>query len=125
SASPLRRIAARLSSLDPRLSLAWIAYNVAVAVGFGSLFFVIRRQSGAELGFMTEYWRTAFPPLSELGRLPAWLLEVHTSDLLAWPIGGGRGASAFTAILAAIGLRQLVRKRDLFWGTLLLAPAVL
>lgn len=110
------------SSLVSRLT-PWIAFNFAVLVGFGSLYFVIRRQSGAELGFMTEYWRTAFPPLTEPGRLPTWLLEVHTSDLLAWPVGGGRGASLFTALLAAIGLQQLLRKRDPFWGLLLLAPA--
>ncbi|MBA3314957.1 MAG: glycosyltransferase family 39 protein [Planctomycetaceae bacterium] len=121
--STLRRFISQLSTLNPQLAIAWAAYNVAVLVGFGTLFFVIRRQSGAELGFMTEYWRVAFPPLSEPARLPAWLLEVHTSDLLAWPVGGGRGASAFTAVLAAIGFRQLVRKRDPFWGLLLLAPA--
>jgi len=112
----------RLSTLISRLT-PWVAFNLAVLVGFGSLYFVIRRQSGAELGFMTEYWRTAFPPLTEPGRLPTWLLEVHTSDLLAWPVGGGRGASLFTALLAAIGLQQLLRKRDPFWGLLLLAPA--
>jgi hypothetical protein len=112
----------RPSSLLSRLS-PWLAFNLTVLIGFGSLFFVIRRQSGAELGFMTDYWRTAFPPLSEPGRLPVWLLEVHTSDLVAWPIGGGRGASLFTALLAAIGLQRLLRKRDPFWGLLLLAPA--
>lgn len=110
--------------LNPQL-VAWLAYNIAVAVGFGLLFFVIRRQSSAELGFMTDYWQTAFPPLAEPERLPAWILQVHTSDLVAWPVGGGRGASFFTAILAAIGLRQLFRKQDLFWGILLLAPALL
>lgn len=108
--------------LTPHL-IAWLAFNLTVIIGFSTLFFVIRRQSGAELGFMTEYWRTAFPPLSEPGRLPAWLLEVHTSELLAWPLGGASGASIFTAILAAIGLRQLLRQRDLFSSLLLLAPA--
>lgn len=120
-----RRLISQLSTLNPQLAIAWIAYNLAVLAGFGSLFFVISRQSGAELGFMTDYWQTAFPPLSEPGRLPTWILEVHTSELLAWPVGGGRGASAFTAVLAAIGLRQLLKKRDAFWGLLLLAPAVL
>ncbi len=120
-----RRILSQLSTLNPQLAIAWTAYNLAVLAGFGSLFFVINRQSGAELGFMTDYWKTAFPPIAEPGRLPTWLLEVHTSDLVAWPVGGGRGASAFTAILAAIGLRQLLKKRDAFWALLLIAPAAL
>jgi len=120
-----RRVIAQLATLNPQLAIAWIAYNLAVLAGFGSLFFVISRQSGAELGFMTDYWKTAFPPISEPGRLPTWFLEVHTSDLVAWPIGGGRGASAFTAVLAAIGVRQLLKKRDAFWGLLLLSPAAL
>ena len=77
--------------------------------GFGALYFVIRRQSSAELGFMTEYWRAAIPPLSNPVRLPVWLLEVHTSELLAWPVGGARGASVCTAVLAAIGLWLLRR----------------
>lgn len=112
----------QLSTLNPQL-LAWLAYNVAVVLGFASLFIVIKRQSGAELGFMADYWQAAFPPLSTPGRLPAWLVEVHTSELLAWPVGGARGASLFTAILAAIGVHRLIRKQDRFWGLLLLAPA--
>lgn len=119
-----RREFSRLSTLVSRLA-PWGAFNLAALIGFGSLYFVIRRQSGAELGFMTDYWRTAFPPLTEPGRLPTWLLEVHTSDLVAWPVGGGRGASLATALLAGIGVQQLLRKRDPFWGLLLLGPAAL
>ena len=120
--SPGGRLLSQLSTLNAPL-VAWAAYNVAVVVGFASLFIVIRRQSGAELDFMSDYWQAAFPPLATPGRLPAWLVEVHTSELLAWPVGGASGASAFTAILAAIGLHRLIRKQDLFWGLLLLAPA--
>lgn len=104
---------------------SWVALNLAIAIGFGSLLLVIRKQSGAELGFMTSYWSDAFPPLTEPLRLVLWFVRVHTSELLAWPVGGARGASLFTAILAAIGLWQLFKKRDLFWGVLLLGPLAL
>lgn len=120
--SLIASLTSHLSPLTPHL-LPLVAFNAAVLVGFGALYFVIRRQSSAELGFMTEYWRAAIPPLANPVRLPVWLLEVHTSDLLAWPVGGARGASVCTAVLAAIGLWQLLRRRDVFWGTLLLAPA--
>ena len=100
----------------------WIVFNIAILIGFGSLMLIIRRQSGAELGFMTDYWREAFPPLSNPLQLIIWFFTVHTSELLAWPIGGARGASAFTAILFVIGLWQLLKTRNLFWSLLILGP---
>ena len=103
--------------------LAWAALNVAVLVGFGSVYFVIKRQSGAELGFMAAYWQAAFPPIAEPWRLPLWFVATHSGDLVAWPVGGGHGASAFTGLLLAFGVWALARRRDVFLGLLLLAPA--
>ena len=84
---------------------AWAAFNLATAGAFGALLLTAaKEQAGRDLDFMRIYWGHTFPPLAEPWNLPGWLLSAHTSDLLAWPVGGGRGASTLTAVLVAAGL---------------------
>jgi hypothetical protein len=100
---------------------AWLAYNAVLAGSFGLVFFTVAQgQSEAELGFMDGYWRAAFPPVAAPLELPGWLLVTHTGDLLAYPIGGGNGASTLTGICFGTGLAVLVRRR---LGLLLLCAA--
>ena len=103
--------------------LAWAAFNAAVLVGFGTVYLVIKRQSSAELGFMTTYWADSFPPLARPWLLPVWFVKVHCGSMLAWPVGGEDWASTGTAIAMAIGVCVLLTRRDAFWVCLLLAPA--
>ena len=86
-------------------TLAWVGFNLATAAAFGVLLLTAaKEQAGNDLDFMQVAWGHTFPPLAEPWKLPGWLLTTHTSDLFAWPIGGGRGASALTAVLVAAGL---------------------
>jgi hypothetical protein len=92
--------------------LAWVAYNAALVGSFAAVFLLAaRHQSGAELDFMQQYWRDSFPPFDSVVNFLVWFAKTHTSGLVAYPVGGERGASALTAILCAAGIAYLVRSR--------------
>lgn len=90
---------------DRRGVLAWVAYNLVVAVSFVWLLHgATARQSAAELEFMRGCWQDAFPPLAAPWKLPRWLWRSHVSDLVAFPLGGPRGASMLTSAACAAGM---------------------
>ena len=68
-------------------------------------------------------WKGAFPPISQPWLLPYWLLDVHTGNMLAYPVGGNHFASIGTAILVGFGGLVLWRTRPLLLA-LLLSPLV-
>jgi 4-amino-4-deoxy-L-arabinose transferase-like glycosyltransferase len=98
--------------------LLWLGFNAALLGSFALVFLsTARRQSQAELGFMDSYWGNAFPPLAQPLEVPGWLLQVHTGDLLAYPAGGGHGASTLTFLCFVPGIAILLWRRQ---GVLLL-----
>ena len=82
-----------------------------------------RVQGGAEGEFMGEYWKLAFPNVSQPWLLPYWLLKTHASDFLAYPLGGPKWASTGTLLLCMAGFWQLVQQRRFFCLGLALCPA--
>jgi hypothetical protein len=70
-------------------------------------------------------WARAFPPLSDPGKLPLWLLDVHTGYMFAYPDGGAQGASALTFITFVLGAVVLIRRRRWTPALLLLSPFAL
>ena len=68
-----------------------------------------------------ETWRGAFPPLGRPWELPGWLLDVHTGNMLAYPLGGNHYASAGTALLVVVGAVRVWRTRPAL-VMLLLSP---
>ncbi len=105
---------------------AWAIYNVALVGSFAVFFLVFTSgQLAAEHEAMGAFWEHTFPPLAAPLKLAAWLVVTHTSDLLAYPIGGERGASTLTFLCCAAGLAVVVRARRydvLLWA---LAPLAL
>jgi hypothetical protein len=101
----------------------WAAYNLALVASFAGVYALsVGPQSASELDWMRGYWKDIFPPLaSPLGML-GWLVEVHTSELLQYPIGGARGASTLTTICCAAALVFLWRRRQFTLVILCLAP---
>lgn len=68
-------------------------------------------------------WRNAFPPLTRPWRIPWWLLDIHTGNMLAYPHGGHHFSSTQTFLLVLLGawaLWRQPRRRPLLW--LLLGP---
>jgi Dolichyl-phosphate-mannose-protein mannosyltransferase len=104
----------------------WIGFNAAAAIGLASVFFlVVRHQMGAELGYMSGYWGTAFPPFNSVLAFGKWAVLTHVGALLAHPAGGEHAASILTAILVLIGLGVFLRRREPLAPLLLLVPLAL
>jgi 4-amino-4-deoxy-L-arabinose transferase-like glycosyltransferase len=104
----------------------WLAYTAALGTGSALVYiWVACGQSQAELPFMDNYWRQAFPPLTEPFRLLVWLLQTHLGDLLAYPAGGGNFASLPSGILFITGWLVLLRRRQYRWALWCAAPFVL
>jgi hypothetical protein len=106
--------------------LWWIGFNLAAVLSVASVFFlVIRPQMGAELGFMSDCWNGAFPPLNSLIAFLKWVFLTHTGSLLAHPAGSDNVGSILTTILVAIGIGAFVRRKQVTAPLLLLAPLAL
>ena len=67
-------------------------------------------------------WADAFPPLAQPWKVPAWLVDVHTGYMFAYPEGTGHAHGTLTFIAFAIGGWTLWKRgrRDL--AVLLLSP---
>ncbi|MBL8879048.1 MAG: glycosyltransferase family 39 protein [Phycisphaerales bacterium] len=69
-------------------------------------------------------WAETFPPIEKIWRMPRWLWDTHTGNMLAYPVGGKEPASLATLLLVIVGSVALWKKgrRELLW--LLLGPLV-
>ncbi len=87
------------------------AYGLVVAGAFAGL---MALSAGAQYAVvhrdMVAYWARGFPPADPL-RLLVWLVDVHTAEMMSYPLGGKNGASALTLLVALVGVRALLRAR--------------
>ncbi len=105
--------------------LLWGAYNLLLVVSFAAVVWIAARgQTQAELEWMVRYWHYALPP-KEWGAFFRWLALTHVGDLMAVPVGGGRGGSSFSFLLWLIGLGVLLRRRQGVLLLLVLVPMAL
>ncbi len=102
---------------------AWVVYNLLLLGSFAAVYqFSARHQSTTAQGQMDGFYRHGFPPLTQPLKLPAWLAEVHTSDMLAYPFGGHHGASGLTFLCVAVGMAVLIRRRQWLLAWFCLVP---
>lgn len=108
--------------------IAFVAYNVALVVSFGSwMFLAFRTQYDSSRTIMTNYWAGAFPPAwTSPGHLLVWLVETHTGEMFAYPLGADKGGSVLTSICVAAAAWILYRRNRksllaMFGGILALA----
>jgi hypothetical protein len=105
---------------------AWlVAYAAVLGLSFVTLYRLNDapqlHASGTQL---IAYWKDSFPPRGVWSFL-VWLFEVHTGNLMAYPIGGKHAASILTTVFFVIGTGYLVKARHYSLLTILLAPFVL
>jgi hypothetical protein len=106
--------------------IAWCIFNLTLVGGFLTFYLLAAHSQGAaEAQFMGGYWKQAFPPLETPLKLPGWLLYVHASDVLAYPVGGPRYASTASLICVSIAIAVLVRTRRIGLLALVMLPAAL
>ncbi len=123
-----RRIAGTKS-----VAVVWLAFNLAVGIAFlGLLRLNVAAQYDATQKEMTTCWADGFPPWRHPLELIAWLAEVHTGPMFAYPVGGENGGSILTFVCCCVALVELFRRgrRDLAltisgWFALSLVAAAL
>jgi hypothetical protein len=94
-----------------RVKLLWVAYNLALGLSFlGYLNVNLRMQTEANMDFLHTHWGHAFPPAEPLALLK-WLLDAHTGNMMAYPIGAKHGGSTLTLLLFLGGVWHLARLR--------------
>jgi hypothetical protein len=102
----------------PKAKLLWLAYNLVLAIAFlGYLQLNMRMQPSTSMEFLQTHWGHAFPPREPLA-LVKWLVVTHSSNMMAYPIGGKNGGSALTLLLFLGGVWHFARARQ--WNVLLL-----
>lgn len=85
--------------------LAYLAFGLAAAAAFAVVLATSAGpQFAAEREVMRAYWEKAFPPVAEPWRLPLWLVDAHTGEMFAYPLGGEFGGSTATFICFALGI---------------------
>ncbi len=113
-----------LASRKRSLFVAFAAYNLTLIAAFGGLYLRVTSAQSAAVrwAYRWGYWRTAFPPWDEPWKLPLWLIETHTGNMLAYPVGDRNGASTATFLFLVVGVAVLWRhgRRTSLW--LLLSP---
>jgi hypothetical protein len=103
--------------------LPWIAMNFAVLGGFLALYAVSAgNQSARDLEGMRQCWGEAFPPLMQPLELVSWLAVTHGSEMMAYPVGGARGASTLTLVWCLCGVALVWREKRWWLLALCLAP---
>ena len=98
---------------------------VITAASFGAMYLLYARpHAQASLGYFSEesQWAVSFPPFRRPWLLPWWLLEAHTGNMMAYPVGGKHFGSTATFLLVVTGCVSLWRKRRRDLLLLLLAP---
>jgi hypothetical protein len=118
-------LATKVWGLRPKGTLIPFAVYILAMVGtFLGLFIAFTsEQEAAYLSiFRSNYWATAFPPLTEPMQLVGWLAEAHTGRMFAYPFGEARGGSSFTTLCFTVALLALWRRRQFALIALALGP---
>jgi hypothetical protein len=106
--------------------IAWAVYNALLVGMFLALFLLsAQNQYRYARGQMSDFWGPSFPPVTHPGALAVWLIDTHSSDLLAYPFGGHHGSSSLTLICVVAGVTVLVRRRRWLLLLLLISPLAL
>ncbi len=118
-------LAGQISRRPSWRGAAWCsAFGVASVASWLVMYLGVARPQSRAAPFYTALttWQGAFPPWSRPWRLPAWVLDVHTGNMLAYPNGGNHFASLATTILVGAGVVALIRARRPALPALLLSP---
>jgi hypothetical protein len=111
----------------PPVQLAFIAFNLTLVASFIAVYFSCAVFQEAVIGaqYREGCWAESFPPFNRPWMLPLWLLDIHTGNMLAYPVGDKHGGSVLTFLFVVAGARALsVRDRKAILA-MLLAPFAL
>jgi hypothetical protein len=102
-------------SQDRKVMLLFALYNLLLAGTFAAHYLLVARShlgspvhGSTTAADMFQFWGNSFPPLQPL-RFVKWLVMAHTCNAAAYPLGGDKGGSTLTLLLALVGLRHFYR----------------
>jgi len=111
---------------DRRGWWAWAAMTLSLLGAVAAVFVLtISPQSASDLGWMQLQWAETFPPLNEPLGLLLWLVDAHTGQMLAYPVGGMNWGSTFTLLCLLVAVSVLCRRRRWSLLVICLAPLAL
>ncbi len=96
-----------------RLMAVWLLLGISMVLSWAVMYVGFAGPQAHDAAFLPNLatWRNAFPPLAQPWRLPWWLLEIHTGQMLAYPHGGHDFGSTFTAFLVVMGCVRMAQRR--------------
>lgn len=86
-------------------------FSVAAGLSWLLMMLTFARAQQGERGWLAANWESGFPPLDRPWKLPLWLLEVHTSGMVAYPHGASRFTGVGTALFVGVGVAAVWRHR--------------
>jgi Dolichyl-phosphate-mannose-protein mannosyltransferase len=113
--------------------IGWLAFNLAVGIAFlGLMRLNVAAQYDTARDEMTRCWADGFPPWREPLALVAWLADVHTGEMFAYPAGAEHGGSSLTFFCFCLGMFAMARGQNqpaavtiLGWFALSMVAAIL
>lgn len=103
----------------------WLACGLLTAATFLLVYQKVGNAQYHSTGTpMQLYWKDSFPP-SAVPALLRWLVNIHTGNLFAYPVGGKNGGSTLTFLLFLIGACGFIRRSPRPIQLLLFAPFAL
>lgn len=95
-----------------KLRLGFIAFGLALVGSFLTIYLAATVVQQREMGsfYRHGYWKDSFPPLDQPWWIPVWLLDMHSGNMLAYPVGERKGGSTATLACALVGCLALWRR---------------
>lgn len=108
-----------------RKQLLWFCIYILVVAGSFLAMYLLFAQTHEQsaVGMRAgNTWKNSFPPFAQPWRLPFWFIDIHTGNMMAYPVGGRDFGSTLTFLLVVAGSVALWRNRQKPLLLLLLAP---
>ncbi|MDR3621477.1 MAG: hypothetical protein P4L85_19155 [Paludisphaera borealis] len=92
--------------------LGFVAYGLMLVGSFLAIYMAATVVQQREMGsfYRLGYWKDSFPPLDQPWWIPVWLLDMHSGNMMAYPVGERKGGSVATLACALVGCLALWRR---------------
>jgi hypothetical protein len=110
-----------------RVRAAFVAWGLMLVGSFLAIYLSATVVQQREMGtfYRQGYWKDSFPPLDQPWWIPVWLLDMHSGNMTAYPVGERKGGSSATLAFALVGCLALWRRdRRIVLGVLTLPFAL-
>jgi len=107
--------------------VGFVAWGLMLVGSFLAIYLAATVVQQREMGtfYREGYWKASFPPLDQPWWIPFWLLDMHSGNMSAYPVGERKGGSSATLAFALVGCLALWRRdRRILLGVLTLPFAM-